>query len=598
MENNGAHIVSDRESFWRLLRSFVTLKLAISTAVLVGVGMFLVWWSFDKPPNSLSFYLVREIGKALFITAVINGAVKWYLSHQSQTVDKLIEDIRKGEIFSEFEGLRKHVDEEIDKLGLLTQELARQTKHISARTQEIVAQTSQITGTTQHVAGFAASLVAMQEAGIARLYPNRGEASEDIRASLEEPGITSIQVIGISLNDFVRQENKSLHSAWQQIKAYINSPTPPPGSDRLDIQLLLVDPQSNGGFLRSQAESQEGELHRLELDVEASLIAFSALRPKCPQVTFEVRLYRTAPILYMVRTPKVSFIQQYYFRPRHGGDICIPVVRCHSRTSSSPGSISMHEELDSHFKWVRDHATVKLSDYRTMYSRGVDRAVRDANITNFFYDTELSRNRILSLIRDPKNTRLWIKGISLRSFFSFGSLSDAILQACNNGVDVRVLLIDPDKEQARFRAFRETCLNGDAGQFDNFSPKGHTFSTLYRDTTRSRDYILTDFASRLRAGRPNNFQARMFRSAPEAFMLLTDTSVLVEQYHYGKLANPARAILGGDVPIVEYASQAQDADGYDQMKDTYEIFRNHFEFVFDHFSEDILAEGARAAHAG
>jgi hypothetical protein len=65
--------------------------------------------------------------------------------------------------------------------------------------------------------------------------------------------------------------------------------------------------------------------------------------------------------------------------------------------------------------------------------------------------------------------------------------------------------------------------------------------------------------------------------------MLTDSSALVEQYHYGKI-KPAeddtmgRKILGGDVPVIEYERQAPRKN---PLKDPYRIFEDHFRFVFD-----------------
>ena len=187
------------------------------------------------------------------------------------------------------------------------------------------------------------------------------------------------------------------------------------------------------------------------------------------------------------------------------------------------------------------------------------------------------------MIKSPKNKRIWIKGISLHSYFQHGELFDALYAAVIRGVEVKVLLIDPDGDQAKTRSFREFQIDRPGASWESFNDDERKKQRLYRDTGESIQHIkmLMQEIDAIKAGA--KFEARLFSSAPEAFIMLTDNSVLIEQYHYGKI-RPLNSesmmlgrILAGDVPLAEYVQQTPERN---PLKDPYRIFEDHFRFVF------------------
>ena len=81
-------------------------------------------------------------------------------------------------------------------------------------------------------------------------------------------------------------------------------------------------------------------------------------------------------------------------------------------------------------------------------------------------------------------------------------------------------------------------------------------------------------------------------------MMMSDESVLVEQYHYGKISQLVRTeILGRDMPILEY-KRFDHIHGYIDIDDpsmplqTYELMKSHFEFVFKKCAYEIPDEFA------
>lgn len=169
---------------------------------------------------------------------------------------------------------------------------------------------------------------ALHQAGIARVYPNREAAAKDIKKELCSDKIDKIQLIGISLNDFLRDEQPEFHRAWKTIERYVETGRPPTEVKQIYIQILLINSNCKGAFLRAGSESMKDAPSRLFDEVESAMRQIDALLKKMPsdsQVSLQVRLYENAPILYFVSTPSVTFIQQYHFRQTHSANTDIPV---------------------------------------------------------------------------------------------------------------------------------------------------------------------------------------------------------------------------------------------------------------------------------
>jgi hypothetical protein len=536
---------SNQDNTWMLIQA-VLRNLVLVVLLIGGFGLFLIHLSYQHEGASEFYYLVREIGGALFITALVSGSAKWYVAREGSDIQQLRNQVIKSE-------LRKWLTD-------LTDEVNQQTATITKS---------------------AASLVALQDAGISKVYENRRAASADIKNRIEEEEET-IKIIGISLNDFVRDEQTDLNRAWEAIQLRLKSQDK--SLQKLNVQILLIDPDCRGAIQRAAAEGQlQTFSSRLRSDLEVSLNSFWKFVCRSNCAGFELKVYNTAPMLHLVWTPSVSFVEQYYFRPRHGGSINIPVLQCHSVTGHS-GTPCLHEELESHFDWIWNNASVSLCDWITQFKRSGDRAMSAVGIERIFYDSTIRRQRILSLLKNQENTTIWIKGITLHAFFEYGDLFDALCDACERDTDIRILLIDPACEQARVRSFREFLIHNPESKQADFDKTSQERQPLFRDTNESIETI-QDLLHRL--GDEDGLKAKMFHSGPEAFMLLTDKAVLVEQYHFGKL-DVGKGILGGEIPLIEYLQMDAPAD---PLNYPYGLFKNHFEFVWKHCSSE-LPQGA------
>jgi hypothetical protein len=211
-------------------------------------------------------------------------------------------------------------------------------------------------------------------------------------------------------------------------------------------------------------------------------------------------------------------------------------------------------------------------------------------------------------------------GISLRSFFDMTNselartFRDEVLRKPN--CSVRVLCLDPDSEQAKFRSYREALLRGDTLSFKNYlkDKDRHSESTLFRHTSDTLKLIadLLSRESREKEKSPGEneevsddrlrdlaqhvgdvkcqLQAWKYSCAPACFMLRVDDKILFEPYSYGKLDRKAATpTLGGDMPVFEFHRYHKIPDLFDSVKNRspWELLDDHFRFVTT-VSESII----------
>lgn len=579
--------MEDNSKRWLLtLADFISLKVLVVAISSIGFGVFLVLLSFDKAEASIYFYLLREVGKAIFITAIITGALKWYMVRQIRNLENARDGLIRHSLSQSLEDLKGNV--------------IRQT---------------------QEVAAYVKSLDDMKAAGVSRFYRNRSEAADDIKRTLSDPEISEVRVIGISLNDFVRDEKAALHDAWRAIESRIRRTARINNKETIDVKVLIIDPHCQGAHLRANSEESSDVRSRLVPDVMMAMEQFldlmnevnsqiqgdnaqetkEEMRPSIetkPIVRFEAKLYRVAPIAYLVWTPNVAYFQPYYFRQSHQSNVNIPLLKCDSQLADTLDKRFLHEEMKFHFDWIWSHASIGIGEYLSEYSIGTDHAIRQASIENIFYEPELSKKRILSVISNAK-TFLWIKGVSLRSFFQLGEIFQAIQNACHReGLSIRVMVIDPECEQAKYRSFREHLIFNADATLENFVDEVRHNQPLYRDTTQTIENIRHLQEDLKSARSKGDFSAKVFTSAPEAFVLQTESTVLIEQYHYGKVRlNRERddnkvlraMILGTDIPVLEY-KVIDNLPVERQLRDPYRIIRDHMEYVYQYCCSPLPCE--------
>ncbi len=433
------------------------------------------------------------------------------------------------------------------------------------------------------------TLTAMKRTGLQEVYANREEAAPYIQASLIDPRTDNIRIIGISLNDFFAAKDKDpLRQAWKVLKRSIENGVEP--GRRLAVKVLIIDPKCLGAQLRSRGEERNGKsfLGRLEKQVDGELADLMELRSaaKHAGVSFECKLYRLPPILFLCWTSTYCYVQQYYFwASRDDEEKSFPVLKFQNTNNDS-----LHAELLKHFDWIWDKASITLDEYAIELSVGVDQGTVRSGIVNVFTAAAEGRARMLYLLKNAKH-RVCIQGNSLHSFLNtrtehtvlFGALRQLLL---DDKVEIAILILDPQSPPAKFRGYRESSLKSSELRWTQYesSDEKHHDSILYKDTTdaeRAMAELIQEVAKSKPVGWRPKLTGGKYDSSPYCFLLRVDDRVLVEQYHYGKLPEEGSddsGKLGRDVPLVEYS--ASPSDIYDRtMRPPFELFVNHFAFA-------------------
>jgi hypothetical protein len=448
---------------------------------------------------------------------------------------------------------------------------------------------------TRSLASSSASLQAMIATGIGRLYSGREDAATDMRRDMTNPENKSLRLIGISLNDFIRADEHTLAETWAEIRRFIEE-------DRtLDIKLLLIDPECFGAQMRSRGEAraQASIAGRLSEDVIAVAESLRRLElfviKKGQNVRFGCRFYRIAPTLFLCQVDSASYVQQYYFWSQRNASRSSPLIRFRQTEGTADGHL-MHEGMRDHFDWVWEHASIPIGNVLEAKSIGTDKGLQQSGVANVFASGGEGRNRIQWLL-DHARATVWIQGVSLRSFFEPGPLFNAIVTLIARGdVDLRILLIDRTCEQAQYRSYRERLFADEALSFEAYLASGeHSDSDLFRDTERSISNLRAQLAAlqrkQAKSWRPQ-LLVRQYATAPGCFMLRVDDSVLVEQYHYGKVVpddqRDAPAILGKDMPLIEYQRIGSALYEPVELRNPVSLLSDHFEFAFARAAEVVI----------
>jgi hypothetical protein len=440
------------------------------------------------------------------------------------------------------------------------------------------------------------SLKAMARGGIRKLYASRGDASPAIAAALKHSSTGEIRILGISLNDFIRGDQPTLHAAWQDLKGFVMANQPVEPKRQLKIKLLLIDPDCAGATLRSYAESlgRDTEPGRLETDVRSAATALAALQAAAAKVhvSFECKLYRLAPTMFLCHIDEACFVQQYHFWTERLHETPIPVIEYDAHPP--PGSYRMHHELRQHFDLIWDRASVDLVDFVKNACAGTEKAAGELGLDSVFTNRDQAAARMLCLLEGARK-RVLIQGISLKSFFTGVSkvippkVLDLIAKA---DVEMQVLVLDPECHQAVYRSYRERLLQpqGRVTDFAAYKSSGqHQKSRLVTDTLdtlTSIDSWIQDLVSNNQKWR-GKLDVRLYDSAPTCFMLAVDDRVLVEPYNYGKIGVRQQGVaapttLGTDMPLFEYRKSPSELyKGIaDPLRNPYELLVDHFTFAF------------------
>lgn len=433
------------------------------------------------------------------------------------------------------------------------------------------------------------SLEAMNNCDIVQLYTSRSEAAKDIYDDVINAGNSKVRLLGISLNDFVREMDPNLKRAWTTIQAFVRGKKRIDDPSRgMDIRVLLIDPMCFGAVLRSEAESKTPPAHtkRLETDVQLAAKDLHALtqaaRPQETGVHFECRLYRLPPTLFLCWVNSACYVQQYHFWSARNNRTPTPVLKFRSLPASDT-TYPYHMEMDHHFDWIWNNASIPVVDYLEGMAVGTERGIYQCRTINVYTDPQKASDRIAYLLKRSQQ-KVSILGISLNSFFKTGALREAISGVIDKGTELEVLILDPESEQAKYRSYRERLFVAPNQSYDDYLNSGeHKNSDLFHDTNRTIQnirHMISDLHDRKSMNWVPRLSLGLYKSAPACFVLRIDDRILIEQYHYGKSEEKnTRSILGKDMPLFEYCKSSSLICESDPLRSPFDLIENHLDFV-------------------
>ena len=119
----------------------------------------------------------------------------------------------------------------------------------------------------------------------------------------------------------------------------------------------------------------------------------------------------------------------------------IPVLN-YQRDSKS--LYPMHSQMENHFQWIWDKASIDIREFKTEVAVGVDSGMSQSSAVNVYTDPQTARKRMLYLLEHAEK-KVDIPGISLHSFLTEGDrLLGALYDLAKKGdVHIRILFIDP-----------------------------------------------------------------------------------------------------------------------------------------------------------
>src|SRR4051794_2700252 len=172
------------------------------------------------------------------------------------------------------------------------------------------------------------------------------------------------------------------------------------------------------------------------------------------EVSLEVKLYRTAPTMFLCHTDEVAFVQQYHFWTRRLSDTPVPVLEYRAKETNVPG-YPMHRELREHFEFIWQHASVNLHNFLYEEETGPDPGIGRSGLVNAYTDRSAASRRIVYMLENAKREVL-IQGISLKSFFGGDAAIPSVMfnLIAAGRVPIRVLLLNPGCLQAEYRGYR------------------------------------------------------------------------------------------------------------------------------------------------
>jgi hypothetical protein len=538
------------------------LRTAILTAISVGLIVLSFHWQVITRPTIPSF-LASQLGTGLLVGAVGAALVQAFVMSAPQKMQEFMDELQSQPREATLES----------RLAELTAEL---------RSHDL---------RTRTVAGDV-----LGRLGVLDVFTSAEDTMAGISAALSGPTVTEIRLLGLSLSTWFGGRRHSHGADWpgRQLERLLLEAAPESvRHGGLHVRILLLDPASLSLRLLTHGTGSESteELERLRNEIHETADHLSTLGREVAHLhngnSLQVRFYPAVPAFFLFAARPGVFMRSYY----HG-------LAADSRAVAS--AAVWHFSADSatyqatcrHFDAIWDTDSVPCEDSLGHKSIGTDQGIGESGIINIYTARDSAQQRIQWLISHARK-RVWIQGVSLSHHLS-QPLEDSILRLLRSpNIDTRILILDPDSDQAIRKSYRDYLLDQDGStpiDYDKYAQDAHLHHTsdiygrLRHSAQRFRSMSLRAAAA--------NFQVRQYACAPTSYILIADDHVLIEQFHYGKPVDVNDSIhaqlqLAREMPLIEYIRPGSHLFPPKPGLNPLAVIENHFIQVFEHFGSPL-----------
>ena len=417
----------------------------------------------------------------------------------------------------------------------------------------------------------------LQEIGVSKVYESRKNCSVDFLKSITHT--RNITIMGISNRDFLLGSG-SIREVWNSIVDRLEKESNTAelkNENRLKVRVLLLDPKSSEGRFRHNVEKATIGKTGLPFDVPHGLEEINRVITNIygdqKQEYLQARLYEHCPFSFIFATDSEAFIEQYYYRD-HTKRVNLPVIQ-YSKNSLQYG------EIKNSLKEIWNHATTKnFSEHHV----GVSEAIEESDICNIYIRDKrnfLGRRQHECVFEAPPGSIIKILSISGR-FYTTHPMLEALRKISTNGKErgkVQFALINPVSSQAILRAVADSYPPEKISQcLGCWTWEKHNESALYSDVHQT--------IRELNRWKENgcNFEIHLYSCSISCALLITPSSIFIEQYMYGRSRVFQEGhVLGGEYPVFEFAMPKDDET--EQIEQ--EMLLSSFKVIWDSYSIEL-----------
>ncbi|MBI1918958.1 MAG: hypothetical protein HYS12_30070, partial [Planctomycetes bacterium] len=417
---------------------------------------------------------------------------------------------------------------------------------------------------------------ALENAGISTIYAAREEATEDILRLVRNRNVRRLDIIGISLRDFLHLGGR-LRQVWRAICRRLEDEqrSGVPRQERFRVRMLILHPKSAEGRFRHYVEQQQMGETGIPFDIPQSVGELRRVQQDLTQgaqPTLQFRLYEHCPFAFILLSETEAYVEQYGYpdlRKRRSMSLI-------KYLSDAP----QYGELEYTFDVIWDHAPESEPADSDV---GTAAAIQEARITNIFrreQRSDLSIAQYKRLKEAKSGDTISILAITGRFYFSFpreGVLRD-ITKEGEEGARVRFALVNPISQQAILRAVADNSPPEEIKRtLVGWNWERHRNSRLFQDAQESIQKGDALMAQGYR------FEMRLYSGAIACALLLTRTANFIEQYVYGRSKEFQQGrVLGGEYPVIQYEVE----DGAEPRIE-HEVLAATFDVLWDSYSISV-----------